>query len=49
MKTKMITINIPIKMHELAKQKKVNMSEVSRIAIQIAIEQADNLKLKIRG
>ena len=49
MRTKMITINIPIKMHEQAKQKKVNMSEVSRIAIQIAIEESDALKLKIRG
>ena len=36
--TKMITINIPIKLHNEAKKSGINMSEVTRKAITIAIE-----------
>ena len=46
-KTKMITINIPIEMHQLAKENKINMSEISRLAIQIAIIQSSQLKQKL--
>ena len=45
--TKMITINIPIEMHQLAKENKINMSEISRKAIQIAINQSFLLTQKL--
>ena len=46
-KTKMITINIPLEMHQLAKENKINMSGISRLAIQIAINQSILLNRKL--
>jgi len=47
-KTKMITIVIPLDLHEKAKKEKVNMSAVSRKAIEIYINNSEHLSKKLR-
>jgi len=47
-KTKMITIVIPLDLHEKAKKEKVNMSAVSRKAIEIYIKNSEYLSKKLK-
>ena len=44
----MITVTIPIALHEKAKKEKINMSAVSRKAIEICIQNSEYFSKKLK-
>jgi len=47
--TTMITICIPLSLHKKAKEEKVNMSSISRKAIEIAVKNSEQLTQTLKG